>query len=147
MGTSRKSAVFRLIFGVIDTSQKDGLQWIIDEAYATKDPVQLDATRIAHRLILTNDVSLHSTSYTIHNVVLDVFSNDASGDLIKVIREECTQALRSTENNKFWTREALLRLKLVDSVIRESMRLWPFGTIGIPRRVKSFLLLQISSMS
>jgi hypothetical protein len=138
--------MYQLKFEVVNTSQKDGLQWIIDEAYATKDPAQLNATRVAHRLVLTNDVSLHSTSYTIHNVVLDVFSNDFGGDLIQAMREESTQAIHSTGNNKSWTREAVLKLRLVDSVIRESMRLWPFGTIGIPRRVRSFLYLQLLSM-
>ncbi|KAK2745533.1 hypothetical protein FQN57_003658 [Myotisia sp. PD_48] len=112
---------------------KDGLQWIIDECYATGNPIQLDPNRVSQRLLLVNDISLHSTSYTVQNVILDLFSTDPELGFVDAMREECAQVLEEAGGS--WTFDAVKKLKLVDSAIRESMRLSPFGTIALPRRV------------
>jgi hypothetical protein len=113
--------------------QSDGIQWLIDEAFATNNPAQLEPRRIAHRLLVVNDVLFLSTSATIHNLLLDLASSDPSKGYIQALRDECDQVLKDAHGT--WTKEAVSRLTLVDSVIRESMRLTPFGTVGLPRRV------------
>ena len=112
--------------------QKDGLQWIIDECYATGDPEQLKPGRVLHRLVYLNDISLHSTSYTAQNVVLDLASADPS--IIPILREESARVLKEAGGQ--WTRQAVTKLKLVDSTIRESMRMTPFNSVGLPRKVR-----------
>jgi cytochrome P450 len=113
--------------------QKDALQWIIDECYLTENPAQLDPKRVSHRLLLVNDISLHSTAFTVQNVILDLFSQDPSLGFVEALREQCKTVL--AEAGGSWTRDAVRKLTLVDSTIRESMRLSPFGTIGLPRTV------------
>ncbi|KAF2177794.1 ent-kaurene oxidase [Zopfia rhizophila CBS 207.26] len=115
------------------TIPSDGLQWLIDEAYAVNNPAQLEPRRIAYRLLVVNDVSFLSTSATVQNLLLDLASSDPSRGYIQALRDECDQVLKEARGT--WTKDAVSRLKLVDSVIRESMRLTPFGTFGLPRRV------------
>ncbi|RYP13800.1 hypothetical protein DL767_010579 [Monosporascus sp. MG133] len=111
----------------------DGLQWIIDECYHSSRPSQLDPRRICHRLLLINDISLHTTAFTIQDFILNLFSTDPSLGYVEILREECTTVLG--EARGAWTRNAVEKLKLVDSAIRESMRLSPVGTIMLPRKV------------
>ncbi|KAI1747227.1 ent-kaurene oxidase [Xylaria castorea] len=110
---------------------KDGLQWIIEECFATGDPAQLKPERVLHRLVFINDISLHSTSYTTQNVILDIACADPS--CISALREESGRVLREAGGR--WTRQAVSKLVLIDSTIRESMRLAPFNSVGLPRTV------------
>ncbi|RYP59541.1 hypothetical protein DL769_008483 [Monosporascus sp. CRB-8-3] len=112
----------------------DGLQWIIDECYGSSRPSQLDPKRVCHRLLLINDVSLHTTAFTMQDFILNLFSTDPSLGYVEILREECATVLG--EAGGVWTRNAVEKLKLVDSAIRESMRLSPVGTIMLPRKVK-----------
>ncbi|KAI0809675.1 cytochrome P450 [Xylaria sp. FL0064] len=89
--------------------------------------------RIALRLVYLNDISTHSTSFTVANVILDLASSDPSHGYIKALREECGRVLKAAGGS--WTRQAVLELKLVYSTIRESMRMSPFNSIGVPRTV------------
>lgn len=111
--------------------QEDGLQWIIEKSYDTKDMTQLDPGRITRRLLYVNDISLHSTSYTVQNVILDLYGCEQSENLVSNLRDECASALK--EAGGLWTRDAVQQLKLVDATVRESMRLTPFASIGLPR--------------
>ncbi|RYP45471.1 hypothetical protein DL768_008191 [Monosporascus sp. mg162] len=95
------------------TPPRDGLQWLIDEAYATCDPNQLDPERLAHRLVFLNDVSMHSTGYTAQHVILDLASQDPSLGYIEALREEAGKVLK--EAGGTWTRQAVTKLKLVIS--------------------------------
>ena len=116
--------------------QKDGLQWLIDECYAAAakgDAGQLDPKRVAHRLLLVNDISLHSTSFTVQNVILDLYSSDPAMGYVDALRDEAASVLAKAGG--VWTRDAVRDLKLIDSMIRESMRLNPFAIVGLPRTV------------
>ncbi|RYP70055.1 hypothetical protein DL769_005101 [Monosporascus sp. CRB-8-3] len=112
---------------------KDGLQWIIDESRGTGDPTDLDPVRVTRRLLYVNDISLHSTSYTVQNIILDLYNAADSRSLVGALREECSRVLEEAGGS--WTRDAVQNLKLVDATIRESMRLTPFASIGLPRTV------------
>ena len=113
--------------------QKDGLQWIIDECYATGDPGQLDPKRLTHRLAFMNDISMHSTSYTVQNLLLDLASSNPSLGYIEALREEAARVFNEAGGS--WTRQSVQKLKLIDSTIRESMRMTPFNCVGLPRTV------------
>ncbi|KAI1822654.1 ent-kaurene oxidase [Xylaria intraflava] len=116
------------------TPPNDGLQWIIEECYSSQNPAaQLDPVRVCHRVILINDVSLHTSSFTLQNFILDLMSTDPSLGYVDTLRRECVNALK--QSNGVWTRDAVNNLKLVDSAIRESMRISTVGTIMLPRKV------------
>ncbi|KAI3317912.1 ent-kaurene oxidase [Xylariaceae sp. AK1471] len=115
------------------TPPQDGLQWIIEECYSTNDPAQLNPKRVTHRLVFMNDISMHSTSYTVQNVILDLAAADPSLGYIEALRAESARVLKEAGGS--WTRQAVMKLELVDSTVRESMRLSPFNSVGLPRTV------------
>lgn len=86
-----------------------------------------------------NDISLHSTSYTAQNVILDLASADPS--IITILREESARVLKEAGGK--WTRQAVTKLRLIDSTIRESMRMTPFNSIGLPRTVSIITLIDL----
>lgn len=98
-----------------------------------QDPKQLDAARIAHRLLMLNMVSIPTTSFTMANTILDLYSSDPSRNFVDGLREECDRVL--TGANGIWSKDAVSALHRVDSTIRESMRFSTFGIVALPRRV------------
>ncbi|KAG6358351.1 hypothetical protein INS49_014235 [Diaporthe citri] len=124
------------------TPPEDALQWLIDECYASPNPEeQLVLKRVCcysnplrpNRLLILNDVSLLITAYTCQNLLLDLFSTDPRLGYVEALRDECARAL--AESGGTWDHTAVKKLRLVDSAIRESMRLNPFGSVLLPRRV------------
>lgn len=65
--------------------------------------------------------------------ILNLFSADPSLGYVEILREECRSVLEQAGG--VWSRSAVEKLKLVDSAIRESMRISPVGTIMLPRKV------------
>lgn len=109
---------------------------MINECYSSPRPKeQLHLDRVCRRLLLVNDVSLLTTAYTAQNLLLDLFSTDPSRGYVEELRQECASAL--AEAGGVWTIDAVKKLRLVDSAIRESMRMNPFGTLLLPRKVVS----------
>ncbi|KAI0435912.1 cytochrome P450 [Xylaria telfairii] len=112
---------------------QDALQWMIEEAICRNNPEELDTRRIAERLLFTNDVSMHTTSFTMQNFILNLFSSDPSLGYVETLRNECEQVILKAKG--VWSREAVQQLRLVDSAIRESMRVSPFSVFGLPRTI------------
>jgi cytochrome P450 len=96
---------------------------------------QLEPKRVAHRMVFLNDISLHSTAFMAQNFILDLFSTNPELGYIDALRKECEAVFN--EAGKKWTRAAVIKLKLVDSAIRESMRMQPFAIVGLPRTVRN----------
>ena len=115
--------------------QSDGLQWLIELCQSKQDPKQLEAARITHRLLILNVVSIHSTSFTTANTILDLYSSVSSSEFVDGLRDECERVLAGRQWN--WSKDALHELSRVDSTIRESMRLSAFGIVGLSRRLSS----------
>jgi hypothetical protein len=111
------------------------LQWVIDEAYKDNDPSELSPTLIGYRFLMLNFVSMHSTSFTITNTILDLYSSPRAEEFVAGLREECEGLLK--ENGGQWTREAVNKMVRVDSALRESMRASNFGILALPRRVST----------
>jgi len=88
---------------------------------------------LSERLLFTNDISMHTTSFTVSNLLLNIFSLDPSQGYIEALREECRTV--HDEAGGIWTRKAVQNLKLLDSAVRESMRLSNFSIFGLPRTV------------
>ncbi|KAI1273028.1 cytochrome P450 [Xylaria sp. FL0933] len=115
------------------TPPKDGLQWMIEEAMSKCDPVELDAKRLCERLLFLNDVSMHTSAFTLQALLQNLAVSDPCKGYIETLRNECRSAL--DESNGQWTRETVQKLVLLDSTIRESMRVSPFSVFGLPRTV------------
>lgn len=113
--------------------QQDALQWLIEESYASPLKDELVPERVWHRLLIMNNVSLLTTSYTVQNALLDLFSSDPSLKYAEILRDEAAKALESTGG--IWTSESVGKLKLLDSAIRESMRVSPMGPLMLARTV------------
>ncbi|KAI1078152.1 cytochrome P450 [Whalleya microplaca] len=110
---------------------KDGLQLIIDETTSRGEPLAVGV--IAERLLIANNVSIHSTTLTVHNLIMSLVTSDPSSGYIEALREECRDVLSSAGG--IWTLDAVRKLKLVDSAIRESMRVFPFASVAMARTV------------
>ena len=67
------------------------------------------------------------------NVILDLFSSNPSLKYVDALRDEAASVFANAGG--LWTRDAVRELKLIDSTIRESMRLNPFAIVGLPRTV------------
>lgn len=114
-------------------SLTDGLRLVINGATSRNDPAQLAVDLISDRLTITNNVTLYSVTFTVFHAILCLASSDPSLGYIESLREECQNALNAS--NGKWTLEAVRRLKLVDSAIRESMRMVSFSSLAISRTV------------
>lgn len=110
------------------------MQWVIEESYTSPLPDELREDRVWHRLLIINNVSLLTTSYTIQNTILDLYSSNPAHGYVETLRDEAKQALKSTDG--VWTAETVNRLPLMDSAIRESMRASPLGPLMLARTVR-----------
>ncbi|KAI0160744.1 cytochrome P450 [Xylariaceae sp. FL1272] len=112
---------------------RDALQLIIDEALSRNDSTQLSKDLIAERLLMTNIVSLQGTTFTLFNLILHLATSDPSLKYIETLRDECEKAFGASD--AIWTFEVVRSLRLLDSAVRESMRLRPFASVAIARTV------------
>ncbi|CAI6099037.1 unnamed protein product [Clonostachys chloroleuca] len=111
----------------------DGLQWMIEEAFTKTDPTELDVKRLSERLIFLNDVSMHTSAFTLQSLLQRLAASDPRDEYIETLRNEARTVL--SKFNGEWTREGVQNLVLLDSTIRESIRLSPFVIFGLPRTV------------
>ena len=87
---------------------------------------------------MLNVVSIHSTSFTMANTILDLYSSDPACNYVEGLRNERDRVL--AEADGLWSKEAVSALARADSTIKESMRLSTFGIIAQPRRVRTFIM-------
>jgi hypothetical protein len=106
---------------------------IADEVVSRDDPTELSASLITDRLLIANNVSLHGMAFTAHHLILNLVASDPSLGYIETLRNECRDAY--VEAGGKWTLDAVRKLKLVDSALRESMRFAPFSSIALARTV------------
>lgn len=71
---------------------------------------------------------------TVANAIFDLFSAPACSDITSAIRSELHQVAGDVQED-YWTKEAVSQLHLLDSTLREFMRLSDFGSLAFPRRV------------
>jgi cytochrome P450 len=107
---------------------------IINEAISRGDDKQLSTNLISDRLLITNTVSLPNTTLTLHNLITSLITSDPSLKYIEAWQDECDKALSNA--GEIWNLEVIRNLRLVDSAIRESMRVAPFASIAMARTVR-----------
>lgn len=79
---------------------------------------------------------MHTTSFTLTNTLQDLFSSDPSIGIVEDLRQECLQVFNKIGG--IWTQEAVSKLRLLDSTIRESMRFSSWSVLALPRRVSAY---------
>lgn len=98
------------------------------------DPVEMDPKRITRRLMRLNMVAIHTTSVTITNALLDLYSSPRAEEYIAGLREECERVLK--QHGGQWNKTAVNELYRIDSTIKESMRFSSLGITGLMRKVR-----------
>ncbi|KAI0015313.1 cytochrome P450 [Xylariomycetidae sp. FL0641] len=112
----------------------DGLQLIINETMARAEPTQMTVELITERLLITNNVSIQNVAFTLRNLILNLATSDPALGYVDQLRVECRKAYSDAGN--VWTLESVRGMKLLDSAVRESMRVSPFGSFAIARTVR-----------
>ncbi|KAH6904042.1 cytochrome P450 [Coprinopsis sp. MPI-PUGE-AT-0042] len=103
----------------------DMISWLMDAAPARLKNVQ-DFT---HRLIGINFAAIHTTSTTLSNVLFDLAPRP---EYIEPLREEVEEII-----DEFgWTKEAMGRMRKLDSFLRESSRFCGIGASSVTRHVR-----------
>lgn len=114
---------------------KDLLQWAIKYARESesKFPGESSAKMLAGRILVVNFASIHTSTFTVANALLDLVSAPNQTKCIEAAREEIDRVL--AEHDGVWTRPAVAKLHRVDSIIRESMRFSGILSHGLVRKV------------
>ncbi|KEQ78830.1 putative P450 monooxygenase [Aureobasidium pullulans EXF-150] len=112
-------------------SQNDALQWLIEDCIKRGDAVELDPVMLCRRLLRLNMAAIHTTSISITNAILDLYTSPETTRFVGGLREECERTLAA--HGGVWNKEGIDALVRTDSAIKESMRLRSFGLIGTNR--------------
>lgn len=94
----------------------------------------MEPRRIAHRIVMLNFNSVPPAGLTVANAIFDLFSAPSSADFVSTLRAELNKVAQETPEH-YWTKAAVSKLHLLDSTMRESMRISDFGSLAFPRRV------------
>jgi cytochrome P450 len=113
------------------TKPNDCLQWLVDHAEASALPYERKPRTIALRLLLTNFAAIHTSSFTITNVIFDIVAADPS--VIGQLKDEAQSAV--VANSGKWDKALVNRLVKLDSSMRESVRVGSISTLGISRKI------------
>ncbi|KAI6354286.1 hypothetical protein MCOR25_008680 [Pyricularia grisea] len=116
-----------------EAQPNDYLQWAIKQAKELGDPYFWKENVLAARLLILNFVSIHTSTFSLAHVVMDLASCDAS--VIQELRDEITSVI--AEHGGEWSKKALKKMEKLDSTLRESSRLNSFVTFGGNRLITS----------
>ena len=111
----------------------DFITWNIRASQKMSNPYEKTPGMIWTRLIAVGFVSLHTTSFTMTNVLLDLAYSPPERGYWEGLREEVTRVL--AEEGGQWTKAGLARMVRTDSAIRESMRVSGISAYGPSRQV------------
>jgi cytochrome P450 len=117
--------------GKATSDKNDFLQWSLEQAIASNDPRMWKPQTLAGRILLLNLVSIHTSSLTVTNLVLDLISSKA--EILDELRTEITSVLAETRG--VWTKSSMYKMEKLDSVFRESARLNTLTAVALRRVV------------
>ncbi|OBT63323.1 hypothetical protein VE03_07200 [Pseudogymnoascus sp. 23342-1-I1] len=110
----------------------DHLQMMLRYA-AANFPSELNLTNFTARLSVSNTGSFHQASMAITNTLFNILDSNAEHSTIDALREEAVTTL--DEHNGIWTKATAAQMTKMDSVCRETLRLYAFGNRAIFKRV------------
>ncbi|KAK4184334.1 cytochrome P450 [Podospora australis] len=112
-------------------AKNDFLQWTVQQAKEMGDPYHWKLETLAGRIILLNFAAIHTSSFAITSALLEMAHADKAD--VNALRKEIEDVL--AEHGGEWDKRALAQMTLLDSWMRESMRLNSFVTVGLMRLV------------
>jgi cytochrome P450 len=98
------------------------------------DEAEKDPEMIALRLLSVNLAGVHTLTMTELNLLLDLLSSPIDRNYIESLREEAKIIL---DDEHGWTKRSVDRLVLLDSAVRESLRLSAFAGRGLLKKIVS----------
>ncbi|KAF8242725.1 cytochrome P450 [Wilcoxina mikolae CBS 423.85] len=107
----------------------DMLQWIMDSSHTAEGK---HPHMIARHVLQISLVSIHTTALTLTKVLFDLACRQ---EYMQPLREEAEKVLE--EEGGVFTLQAVRKLDLFDSFVKESQRLSPAGQVAMLRRVVS----------
>lgn len=113
------------------SERHDFLQWLIEQAKDIGKPKNWGTNALSERILLLNFASIHTTTFAITHVLLDIAAS--SPELIPELREEIESVLK--EHDGQWSKRAVARLEKLDSAIRESQRKNSIVSVAVSRTV------------
>ena len=99
--------------------QQDAIQEAIDDDFSLSQRYH-DAYKISHRILLLNLASIHLSSLVVMSTLQDLSSSDPALGTVDDLRKECERVFE--EVNRRWTRDAISMLFLLDSALKQYMR-------------------------
>ncbi|KAK5996321.1 Cytochrome P450 monooxygenase gloP [Cladobotryum mycophilum] len=118
------------------STNNDFVTWAIEDAIKNGDKQKLSPEVISTRIITVNFASIHSSSFTTTNALLDILSSPPAPDgtlLLDTLRDEVMRIY--TEERSQWTKTGVDRMVRVDSAVKESMRYSGILYRGVVRKV------------
>ncbi|KAG5944078.1 hypothetical protein E4U59_007641 [Claviceps monticola] len=117
-----------------NSTQDDFLQWCMELARTEEEA---HAASVAHRTLgILSMAVVHTTAMASTHILFDLMSDE---DLKKELREEQNQILRQGCTNI--PRQAILSMRKLDSLMRESQRINPVGEFTFRRIVRKPITL------
>lgn len=107
--------------------------WWIAETASRDDVVAIDPKPLAEIIMQLNFAGLHTTTLAATNVFYHILSYPRANELINDIRAEADRVLYHDNGEKTWA--CLERMVILDSVIRESLRLAPLDAAATNRTI------------
>lgn len=103
---------------------EDAIQWLMDE-HAVRGK-RLSADELVQNVFITMVASIHSTAMVALSILFDLLDHP---DSLRDIREEIARVkakLAQSQSSGAWTRQGLAELRILDSFMRETMRVHSF---------------------
>jgi hypothetical protein len=110
----------------------DHLQMMLRYA-AANFASELNLTNFTARISVSNTGSFHQASMAITNTIFNILDSDAEYSTIDVLREEAATTL--VYHNDIWIKATAAQMIKMDSVCRETLRLYAFGNRAVFKRV------------
>lgn len=112
----------------------DYIHWALHHAFSQNDPIERTPEMITKRLVVLTFGTIQSSVITITNALVDIASSPSSVEIQEALREEAEGATTPLHSES-WKTSNLVKMVRIDSVLRESMRLWGFISRGVMKMV------------
>lgn len=116
------------------SNHNDYVHWALRHAFSQNDSLERTPEMITKRLAVLTFGAIQSSVITITNALFDIASSPSSIQIQHDLREEVERST-SQYAEQTWKRAHLARMLRIDSVLRESMRLWGFLSRGVMKMV------------
>lgn len=107
-----------MLYG-IGTSKNDLISWLLDACPETADQLYRSVKDLIIRVILLNFVAIQTTSLATTGVILELATPERQEKYLGPLRKEVEEIV----GTHGWTKDAMGKLVLMDSFIKENNRL------------------------